>query len=113
MTSLSTRAAMVSALALTLAACGDEPKNSTSTTRLDAVEVDSGTISDAMISLDQVGTDGTAIDNSIPADPSQKAAPKTETATPSDGADASSLATAPDDVVVTPSGPAPAPAGKQ
>ena len=108
------RAAMATALILSLSACGDDTKKGNTTTRLDAVEVESGSISDAMISLDNVGADATAIDDSTPVDPSKKAVPKVEAAAPTDEADSSSLATAPGDVVVTPSGPAPtAAASKQ
>lgn len=50
-------------LPLLLAACGvgDEAKT---TTKLDAVEVQPGSASDAMIMLDDADVDGTAVDNS-------------------------------------------------
>lgn len=62
-----------------LAACDNSPKGST-TTKLDAVEVQPGTISDAMIILDDAAGDGTAIDTSVPKDDSAKAAPKQDEA---------------------------------
>ena len=51
------------AMTLLLAACGvgDEAKT---TTRLDAVEVQPGSASDAMIMLDDADIDGTAVDDS-------------------------------------------------
>lgn len=51
------------ALPLLLAACGvgDEAKT---TTKLDAVDVQPGSASDAMIMLDDADVDGTAVDNS-------------------------------------------------
>lgn len=71
-----TRIAFASLLVLALAACGSEPGGKT-TTKLDAVEVQPGTISDSMIILDDADGDGTAIDNSVPDDGSAKAAAKT------------------------------------
>lgn len=57
---------------LFLAACGDSASNNKTTTKLDAVEVQPGTISDSMIILDDSNSDGTAVDNSIPVDPNAK-----------------------------------------
>lgn len=54
---------------LLLAVCScsspSSPDNKT-TTKLDAVEVQPGSISDSMIILDDSDTDGTAVDNSTP-----------------------------------------------
>src|SRR5690606_36333965 len=57
-----TRHLLSSALFLSLAACGGGESKDSSTTKLDAVEVQPGTISDAMIILDDSSIDGTAID---------------------------------------------------
>jgi hypothetical protein len=73
-----TRILLASLLFVSLAACGSEPKG-TSTTKLDAVEVQPGTISDSMILLDDAAGDGTAVDNSVPADKSKASAAKSET----------------------------------
>ena len=43
-------------------------------TKLDAVEVEPGTISDSMIILDDASGDGTAVDNSVPDDGTAKPA---------------------------------------
>ncbi|HMO75820.1 MAG TPA: hypothetical protein PKD48_10810 [Sphingopyxis sp.] len=64
---------------LALAACDTGPKGST-TTKLDAVEVQPGTISDSMIILDDAAADGTAIDTSVPASGAAKTAAKQEEA---------------------------------
>lgn len=66
-----TRTLLASLLILPLAACGGDPSG-TSTTKLDAVEVEPGTISDSMIILDDASGDGTAVDNSVPSDDSAK-----------------------------------------
>ena len=66
-----TRIILSSLLLLGLAACGNEPSGK-STTKLDAVEVQPGSISDSMIILDNVAGDGTAVDNSVPADGANK-----------------------------------------
>lgn len=95
-----------SAMLLMLPACGSEPKSDSKTIRLDAIEVQSGSISDAMITLDQVASDGTAIDSTVPADSTKKAETKNEEAAPASPSDSSNLATNPGDVVVTPNGPA-------
>lgn len=82
-----TRILILSPLLLSLAACGGgEPSGKTST-KLDAVEVEPGTISDSMIILDNASGDGTAIDNSVPNDGSKKDAAKSDE-DEGDGADA-------------------------
>ena len=80
-----TRTILPSLLILALAACGSEPSGKT-TTKLEAVEVEPGTISDSMIILDDASGDGTAVDNSVPDDGTAKPAQKDEQAT--DEADA-------------------------
>lgn len=70
-----TRIVLPSLLILALAACGSEPQGKT-TTKLDAVEVQPGTISDSMIILDDASGDGTAVDNSVPDDGTAKPAEK-------------------------------------
>ena len=72
-----TRIALASLMILALAACGDEPAGKT-TAKLDAVEVQPGTISDSMIILDDAAGDGTAVDNSVPDDGSAKPVEKAE-----------------------------------
>lgn len=79
------RIALPSLLLLSLAACGGEPSG-TSTTKLDAVEVEPGTISDTMIILDDASSDGTAVDNSTPGDSSAKAAEKEDDGAVDEGA---------------------------
>ncbi len=74
-----TRILLPSLLLLALAACGSEPAGKT-TTKLEAVEVEPGTISDSMIILDDASGDGTAVDNSVPDDGTAKPAAKTEEA---------------------------------
>ena len=61
-----------------LAACNSEPAGK-STTKLDAVEVQPGSVSDSMIILDDASTDGTAVDNSVPDDGTAKEATKSDT----------------------------------
>ncbi|MDZ3831410.1 MAG: hypothetical protein U0S50_06290 [Sphingopyxis sp.] len=74
-------------LILALAACGgNDSGGNTSTTKLDAVEVEPGTISDSMIILDDASADGTAVDNSVPGDESKKAAPKSSEESPDEEA---------------------------
>ena len=51
-----------------LAACGSGDPQGKSTTKLDAVEVQPGTISDSMIILDDSNVDGTAVDDRVPDD---------------------------------------------
>jgi hypothetical protein len=89
------RIILPSLLLLALAACGSEPAGKT-TSQLNAVEVEPGTISDSMIILDDASGDGTAVDNSVPDDGTAKPAAKTdeatdetteETATTGDGAE--------------------------
>lgn len=70
-----TRILLPSLLILALAACGSEPSGKT-TTKLEAVEVEPGTISDSMIILDDASGDGTAVDNSVPDDGTAKPAEK-------------------------------------
>ena len=70
-----TRTILPSLLILALAACGSEPSGKT-TTKLEAVEVEPGTISDSMIILDDASGDGTAVDNSVPDDGTAKPATK-------------------------------------
>ena len=71
---------------LALAACGGGDSKGKSTTTLDAVEVQPGSVSDSMIILDNVAGDGTAVDNSIPEDETKKDAPKAEEASEGDEA---------------------------
>ena len=66
-----TRIILSSLLLLSLAACGNEPSGK-STAKLDAVEVQPGSISDSMIILDNAAGDGTAVDNSVPDDGAKK-----------------------------------------
>src|SRR3546814_6850348 len=73
-----TRIILASLPLLALAACGGGDSKGKSTTTLDAVEVQPGSVSDSMIILDNVASDGTAVDNSIPADETKKDAPKAE-----------------------------------
>lgn len=72
-----TRIILTSLLALSLAACGGS-EGSKTTTKLDAVEVEPGTISDSMIVLDDAASDGTAVDSSVPGDVSKKADSKAD-----------------------------------
>lgn len=67
-----------SLLLLSLAACGSGDPAGKSTTKLDAVEVQPGTVSDSMIILDDASVDGTAVDNSVPDDGTAKSAAKAE-----------------------------------
>jgi hypothetical protein len=72
-----TRLFLASLFLASLAACGSEPQ-ATSTARLDAVEVEPGTISDSMIILDDAAGDGSAVDNSVPNDAAKDASGKAE-----------------------------------
>lgn len=76
-----TRTLLSSLLLVSLAACGSGDPAGKSTTKLDAVEVQPGTISDSMIILDDAASDGTAVDNSVPDDGTKK-----ETTKPKDDA---------------------------
>lgn len=73
-----TRTLLASLPLLALAACGGGGTAGKSTTKLDAVEVQPGSVSDSMIILDDAISDGTAVDNSIPDDGTKKDAAKTE-----------------------------------
>lgn len=75
-----TRTLLASLSLLALAACGGGDTAGKSTTKLDAVEVQPGSVSDSMIILDDAASDGTAIDNSVPDDGTQKDAAKTDDA---------------------------------
>ena len=81
-----TRTLFASLSLLALAACGGGGTAGKSTTKLDAVEVQPGSVSDSMIILDNAAGDGTAIDNSVPDDGTKKnaAKPATDTAAESD-----------------------------
>ncbi|HWV60511.1 MAG TPA: hypothetical protein VN034_07655 [Sphingopyxis sp.] len=81
-----TRIILASLPLLALAACGGGDSKGKSTTTLDAVEVQPGSVSDSMIILDNVAGDGTAVDNSIPEDETKKDAPKAEEASEGDEA---------------------------
>ena len=82
-----TRTLLASLSLLALAACGGGDTAGKSTTKLDAVEVQPGSISDSMIILDDAASDGTAIDNSIPDDGTKKDAAKTDEADSADAAE--------------------------
>ncbi|WP_168452945.1 hypothetical protein [Sphingopyxis microcysteis] len=73
-----TRTLIASLLLLPLAACGSGDPAGKSTTKLDAVEVQPGSVSDSMIILDDASTDGTAVDNSVPDDGIKKEAAKSD-----------------------------------
>src|SRR3546814_16816239 len=61
-----TRLTLPAALLLTLAACGGSDSTNKTTTKLDAVEVEPGTISASIIVHDDTNIDGTAVDDSVP-----------------------------------------------
>lgn len=67
-----TRTLFASIALLSLAACGGGDTAGKSTTKLDAVEVQPGSISDSMIILDDATSDGTAVDDSVPDDGTAK-----------------------------------------
>lgn len=67
-----------SLLLLALAACGSGDPAGNTTTKLDAVEVQPGSVSDSMIILDDATVDGTAVDNSVPDDGTRKATAKSD-----------------------------------
>lgn len=73
-----TRTILASLSLLILAACGSGDPAGKSTTKLDAVEVQPGSVSDSMIILDDASVDGTAVDNNVPDDGTKKAAEKSE-----------------------------------
>jgi hypothetical protein len=81
-----TRTLFASLSLLALAACGGGDTSGKSTTKLDAVEVQPGSVSDSMIILDDAVSDGTAVDNSIPDDGTKKEAAKTDDAETADEA---------------------------
>ncbi len=87
-----TRTIITSLFLLSLAACGSGDPAGKSTAKLDAVEVEPGTISDSMIILDDAASDGTAVDNSVPDDGTKKETAKAE----DDAAEAGSAETAGD-----------------
>ncbi len=72
------RTMSASLLLLALAACGSGDPAGNTTTKLDAVEVQPGSVSDSMIILDNASVDGTAVDNSVPDDGTNKEAAKTD-----------------------------------
>ncbi|RYD43225.1 MAG: hypothetical protein EOP63_10360 [Sphingomonadales bacterium] len=81
-----TRTFLASLSLLALAACGGGDSTGKSTTKLDAVEVQPGSVSDSMIILDDAVSDGTAVDNSVPDDGTKKDAAKTGEADTADEA---------------------------
>ena len=81
-----TRTILITLPLFLLAACDGEPAGK-STTKLDAVEVQPGTISDSMIILDDAAGDGTAVDNSVPDDGTKKEAPKADASETADSAE--------------------------
>ena len=73
-----TRILLASLPLLVLAACGSGDPAGKSTTKLDAVEVQPGSVSNSMIILDDASADGTAVDNSVPDDGTKKEAAKSD-----------------------------------
>ncbi len=73
-----TRILLASLPLLVLAACGSGDQGGKTTTKLDAVEVQPGSVSDSMIILDDASVDGTAVDNSVPDDGTKKEAANTD-----------------------------------
>jgi hypothetical protein len=100
-----TRILLASLPLLVLAACGSGDPAGKSTTKLDAVEVQPGSVSDSMIILDNASIDGTAVDNSVPDDGTTKEAAKPDADGPDDEAADTEEAENPDAV--------PAPAAKK
>jgi hypothetical protein len=96
-----TRTLLIALPLLMLTGCNGEPAGK-STAKLDAVEVQPGTVSDSMIILDDSTGDGTAVDNSIPDDGTKKEAAKPA----ADAADEGSEETPPEnpDAVAAPGG---------
>lgn len=90
---------------LVLAACGSGDPAGKSTTKLDAVEVQPGSVSDSMIILDDASADGTAVDNSVPDDGTKKETTKSDTDSPDEETAAAEEEENPDAV--------PAPAAKK
>lgn len=82
-----TRTLLASLSLLALAACGGGDTAGKSTTKLDAVEVQPGSVSDSMIILDDAASDGTAVDNSIPDDGTKKDTANTDDAETPDEAE--------------------------
>lgn len=82
-----TRIILTSLLALSLAACGGS-EGSKTTTKLDAVEVEPGTISDSMIVLDDAASDGTAVDSSVPGSDAKKTDSKADDESANSSSDA-------------------------
>ncbi len=97
-----TRTVIASLLLLSLAACGGGEPAGKSTTKLDAVEVQPGSVSDSMIILDDASVDGTAVDNSVPDDGTKKDAAKTEDGGTADEADKTDSAAENPDAVPAP-----------
>ncbi|HKX89760.1 MAG TPA: hypothetical protein VJM13_11155 [Sphingopyxis sp.] len=75
-----TRTLVASLSLFALAACGGGDTAGKSATKLDAVEVQPGSVSDSMIILDDAASDGTAVDNSIPDDGTKKDSVKSDEA---------------------------------
>ena len=92
-----TRTILIALPLFLLAACNSEPAGK-STTKLDAVEVQPGTISDSMIILDDAAGDGTAVDNSVPDDGAKKEAPKADASDSADSAESDDESSDPDAV---------------
>lgn len=95
------RFAPLIAAALALSAC-DSASGPVTTTKLNAVEVEPGTASDAMIMLDDSDVDGTAVDTSgalttegaaVAKAEAEKAAPAAEPPAENDSADEDAPAT--------------------
>ncbi|OWR00974.1 hypothetical protein [Sphingopyxis witflariensis] len=88
-----TRTLISSLFLLSLAACGSGDPAGKSTAKLDAVEVQPGSISDSMIILDNAASDGTAVDNSVPDDGTKKEATKSKDDAADEGEAADETAT--------------------
>ena len=100
-----TRTILASLPLFVLAACGSSDPAGNTTTKLDAVEVQPGSVSDSMIILDDASADGTAVDNSVPDDGTKKEAAKSDADSPEEETDAAEEEENPDAV--------PAPAAKK